>query len=227
MTLPPLPSRRMKPNSSAEWFPWSLPPSRQVQRYTVVRVALHCGPYATTSPKCVSLLASGSLRFFSQEAVWECTERTGAATAACEITTAPRVSGGFGYSTASLTTTQSARLSVQRVSNTNRSATLEPWGFVVPTSTTQHALWLGKDRCMRFENRAYRSLVSLTPQAELRWEFTIKQVDTLHGASADTRNHDARVAAYYLHMTVGLPFLVPTIPDSSKSHWYAAMVCLP
>ena len=88
------------------------------------RVALHCGPYATTPAKCVSLLDSGSPQTFICESMWEHMKQVGAASDVCEITTQPRVWGGFGDSTTPLTTRKSVRLIVQFLHNTDRSASL-------------------------------------------------------------------------------------------------------
>ena len=59
------------------------------------RVALHCGPYATTRAKCVSLLDSGSPQTFIKESMWTHMKKTGAASDVCEVTTQPRVWGWF------------------------------------------------------------------------------------------------------------------------------------
>ena len=121
------------------------------------RVALHCGPSATTPAKCVSLLDSGSPQTFIRESMWEHMKQVGAASDVCEITTQPRV-WGFGDSTTPLTTRKSVRLSVQFFHNTVRSASLAVWAYVVPDSTMAHALLLGRDSYMRFDKRTYCTL---------------------------------------------------------------------
>ena len=85
-------------------------------------------------------------------------KQVGAASDVCEITTQLRVWGGSGDSTTPLTTRKSVRLSVQFFHNTDRSASLAVWAYVVPDSTMAHALLLGRDGYMRFDqNLPYSS----------------------------------------------------------------------
>ena len=134
------------------------------------RVALHCGPYATTSAKCVSLLDSGSPQVLIRESMWEQMKQIGEASAVCEFSTQPRVWGGFGDSTASLTTRKSVRLSVQFT--TPLVLPVLPSGhiYVVPDSTMTHTLLLGRDGYMRFDQIAYLTLLPVSPQSATRGE---------------------------------------------------------
>ena len=170
------------------------------------RVALHCGPYATTRAKCVSLLDSGSPQTFIKESMWTHMKKIGAASDVCEVTTQPRVWGGFGDSSTPLTTQKSVRLSVQFFHNDSRSASLAVWAFIVPDGTMHHALLLGRDSYMRFDRRTYRTLPPLTPQSAPRGELQLQHFGTLSGALAYKKNEHATGAAYHLryHGTVGV-----------------------
>lgn len=59
------------------------------------RGLVNCGPSVHKRYLLAALLDSGSPRAFVQEAVWARTKRTGAATAACDVFTPPRVWGGL------------------------------------------------------------------------------------------------------------------------------------
>ena len=130
--------------------------------------------------------------------MWEHMKQVGAASDVCEITTQPRVWGGFGDSTTPLTTRKSVRLSVQFFHNTDRSASLAVWAYVVPDSTMAHALLLGRDSYMRFDKRTYRTLPPISQHSAPRGELNLEHFGTLAGALAYKKDDKATGAAYHL-----------------------------
>ena len=81
----------------------------------------------------------------------------GAASVACERRCARRSWGGLGES-APLQTSTSIRLSAQFFRADEPTCSLAVWACVVPPSVMQHAVLLGRDSWMRFNNRTYRVL---------------------------------------------------------------------
>ena len=144
----------------------------------------------------------------------------------CKITTRPRVWGGFGDSNTPLTTQKSARLSRKGSHNDSRSASLAVWVFIVPDSTMHHALLLGRDSYMRFDQRTYRTLPPLTPQSASRGELQLQHFGTLSGALAYKKNEHATGAAYHLRYdAVVLVSLFLTSRNSYKFCLFVATVC--
>ena len=81
----------------------------------------------------------------------------GAASSACERPSSPRSWGGFGIS-ASLRTATHIRLGVQFFLEEELTCSLTVWACVVPPSTMQHAVLLGRESWMRFNTRSNRAL---------------------------------------------------------------------
>ena len=121
------------------------------------KIAVHSGGNAIAHCGCVALLDTGSPQTFNRRDVFDRMLSVGAASVACERKCAPRSWGGFGDS-ALLQTSTSICLSDQFCGVDEPTCSLAVCACVVPASVMQHAVLLGHDSMMRFNNRTYHSL---------------------------------------------------------------------
>ena len=121
------------------------------------KIAFHSGGNAIAHCGCVPLLDTGSPQTFNRRDVFDRMLSVGAASVACERKCAPRSWGGFGDS-ALLQTSTSICLSDQFCGVDEPTCSLAVCACVVPASVMQHAVLLGHDSMMRFNNRTYHSL---------------------------------------------------------------------
>ena len=120
----------------------------------------------------------------------------GAAPVACEQICAPRSWGGFGKS-APLQTSTSIRLSVQFFRADEPTCSLAVWTYVVPPSVMQHAVLLGRDGWMRFNNRTYRSLPLRPSDLRIFGELELSHHARV-GVRADVVNSVASGGGFHL-----------------------------
>ena len=121
------------------------------------KITVHNGANTLAPYGCVALLGTGSPQTFIRLDVLDRMLSVGAASVACERNCAPRSWGGFGESAPPQSST-SIRLSVQFLRADEPTCSLAVWACVVPPWVMRHAVLLGRDSWMRFNNRTYRSL---------------------------------------------------------------------
>ena len=120
----------------------------------------------------------------------------GAASSACERSCSPRSWGSFGES-APLPTATHIRLSVQFFHEKGPTCSLAVWACVVPPSVMQHAVLLGRDSWMRFNNRSYGALPPHPLGNRVLGELTLSHYATT-GVAAYAVDPAASNGAFYL-----------------------------
>ena len=141
--------------------------------------AIHNGANALAPYGCVAFFETGSPQTFIRRKVLDRMLSVGAASVTCERKYAPRSWGDFGES-APLQPSTSVRMSVQFYRADEPTCSLAVWSCVVPPSVLQHAVVLGCDSWMRFNNRSY---LSLPPRASDHRRF-----QAYHGRGAAKRS---------------------------------------
>ena len=64
-------------------------------------------------------------------------------------------------------------LSIQFLHNDQPTASLAVWTYIVPSGAMQHAVLLGRDSCMQFSQRSYRTLPALPRDNRVLGKLTL------------------------------------------------------
>ena len=145
------------------------------------KIAVHSGANAVAPCGWVALLDTGSPQNLIRRDVLDRMLSVGRASVASERNCAPRSWGGFGESVP-LQASTSIRLNVHFFRADEPTRSIAVWTCVVPPSMIKHAVLLGRDSWMRFNNRTYRSLPPRPSDHRIFGELELS-----HHASAGVR----------------------------------------